>query len=221
MYTNIHFNALNQYPNFPIVALSLATQGWNYIEGQWSATSNLREAIDLATTVPGRVCVCVRAEKVSNVTPQQRTLIDAKMLLRKKWKKAQKSLTEIRQKAKQIKKRSMCKRNLSSWTHAGCIWRYERYGKRDTKPPDEHEHGLGLSWPSTIWKYGSTCGPSGLINPTTWGPCEWALLNQHTWLMVFNYVRAQRWSTFPISSSSLGSLYSGLGAAACQLTVWH
>lgn len=59
MYTNIHFIALIYiYPNFPNVALSLATQGWrNYIEVQWSATSNLREAIDLATTVPGLVCV--------------------------------------------------------------------------------------------------------------------------------------------------------------------
>lgn len=97
-------------------------------------------------------CVSVRAEKVSNVTPQQRTLIDAKMLLRKKSKKTQKSLTEIRQKGKQIKKkRSMCKRNLSSWTHgwlAGCNRRYGMRYQANTA---------------------ATCGPSGLINPTTYG----------------------------------------------------
>lgn len=225
VFSNVHkysFHCLNlhisQFSDRSVIFghSRLAELHWSAVKRNIQSTWSHRFGYDCAW--PG---VCVRAEKVSNVTPQQRTLIDAKMLLRKKWKKAQKSLTEIRQKAKQIKKRSMCKRNLSSWTHAGCIWRYERYGKRDTKPPDKHEHGLGLSWPCTIWKYGSTCGPSGLINPTTWGRCEWALLNQHTWLMVFNYVRAQRWSTFPISSSSPGSLYSGLGAAACQLTVWH
>lgn len=139
------------------------------------------------------VCVCVRAEKVSNVTPQQRTLIDAKMLLRKKWKKAQKSLTEIRQKtkkkskAKQIKKNEACVKGICPVGHMLVV--SDDTSDMQSVIPSRHEHDSSLSWRCTMWKYGSTCGPSGLINPTTWGPCEWALLNQHTWLMVFNYVR--------------------------------
>lgn len=39
----------------------------------------------------------------------------------------------------------MCERNLSSWTHAGCIWRYERYAERDTKPASTTRACLGAA----------------------------------------------------------------------------
>lgn len=91
--------------------------------------------------------------------------------------------------------------------------------------PSRHEHDSSLSWRCTMWKYGSTCGPSGLINPTTWGPCEWALLNQHTWLMVFNYVRERndgRHAPYPLFRITvLWPGCSGMPVNRLTLKNWH
>lgn len=111
-------------------------------------------------------CVSVRAEKVSNVTPQQRTLIDAKMLLRKKSKKTQKSLTEIRQKGKQIKKSEACVKGICPVGHMAGWLAVTGDTGCDTKPP------WATAWPVLATQFentAATCGPSGLINPTTYG----------------------------------------------------